>query len=323
MYTQLGRAGLKVSRICLGMMTYGSKEWRPWILDEHEAKPMIERALEKGINFFDTADMYSVGESERIVGRAIVDVVPRDRVVIATKVFFSMNDSPNGRGLSRKHIMEAVDASLRRLKTDYIDLYQIHRYDPATPIDETLEALDDVVRVGKVLYLGASSMAAWQFAKMLGRADLRGWRRFVSMQNHYNLAYREEEREMMPLCAEEGVGVLPWSPLARGLLTGSRSATERTTIRAQTDSYADQLYTDPSDFEIGDRVRTVAERRGVPRAAVALAWLLSRPAVVSPVIGATKPEHIDDAVAALELKLSEEETSFLEEPYVPHRVLGH
>jgi aryl-alcohol dehydrogenase (NADP+) len=323
-YTRLGAAGTKVSRLCLGCMTYGSPQWREWILDEEQSRPFIRRALELGINFFDTADMYSLGVSEEILGRAFQDFAQRDRVVIATKVFNPMGDDPNQRGLSRKHIRESIDASLRRLRTDYVDLYQIHRFDYETPIEETLEALADVVRAGKALYIGASSMYAWQFAKMLHTSDRRGLARFATMQNHYNLIYREEEREMLPLCREEGIGVIPWSPLARGFLAGNRNPADRgETSRAKTDAYAHDLYYQPSDFCVVDRVSEIARARGVPNAQIALAWVLHQPGVTAPIIGASKPHHLGDAVAALSLKLSDAELKALEEPYQPHRILGH
>jgi aryl-alcohol dehydrogenase (NADP+) len=326
-YTNLGSTGTMVSRICLGCMTYGSKKWRSWVLEEEESKPFFRRAIELGINFFDTADMYSVGVSEEITGRALKEYGPgRDRVVIATKVFQAMGDDPNQRGLSRKHIRHSIDESLRRLGTDYVDLYQIHRFDPTTPIDETLHALDDLVRAGKVLYIGASSMYAWQFAKMLHLSDSSGLRRFVTMQNHYNLIYREEEREMMPLCRAEGVGLLPWSPLARGFLAGNRQKREQgfgQTARAKTDDYAHKLYYQPSDFAVVDRLTEVAERRGVSNAQLALAWMLHQPGITAPIIGASKMTHLEEAIKALEVKLSEEELRLLNEPYQPHTVLGH
>jgi 1-deoxyxylulose-5-phosphate synthase len=323
-YVNLGTTGLRVSRICLGTMTYGSKRWRQWVLEEDESRPFIRRALELGINFFDTADFYSEGVSEEIVGRALRDFGSRERVVIATKVFYPTGDDPNQRGLSRKHIFRAIDDSLRRLGTDYVDLYQIHRFDYATPIEETLEALDDVVQSGKALYIGASSMFAWQFAKMLYKADELGARRFVSMQNHYNLVYREEEREMLPLCREEGIGVLPWSPLARGFVTGNRRREDSgETVRAKTDAYARELYYDEADFAVADRVSEVARQRGVPNAQVALAWLLQQPGVTAPIVGASQMAHLDDAVAAVGLKLDAGECRSLEEPYRPHRILGH
>jgi aryl-alcohol dehydrogenase (NADP+) len=323
-YTNLGSTGLKVSRICLGTMTYGSKKWREWILEEAESRPFIQRALEAGINFFDTADVYSLGASEEILGRALKDFGPsRDRLVIATKVFNPMGDDPNQRGLSRKHIKHAIDESLRRLQTDYVDLYQIHRFDYATPMEETLEALNDVVREGKALYIGASSMYAWQFAQMLAISDANVWARFVTMQNHYNLLYREEEREMNPLCEAEGVGLIPWSPLARGVLAGSRKAQ---TTRARTDDFGGKLYGKQiaeADQRVIDRLEEIAGKRGVPPAQIALAWLLHQPAIVAPIVGASKPHHLDDAIAAAEVKLSAEEIAHLEEPYVPHAVAGH
>jgi aryl-alcohol dehydrogenase-like predicted oxidoreductase len=323
-YTRLGSAGLTVSRICLGMMTYGSKRWRQWILEEEEARPIIRRAFDLGINFFDTADMYSEGASEEITGRVWKDLAPRDRIVLATKVFNPMGTDPNQRGLSRKHIMHAIDDSLRRMRTDYVDLYQIHRFDSNTPIEETMEALHDVVKAGKALYLGASSMWAWQFAQMLERAGHLRLTRFVTMQNHYNLIYREEEREMLPLCRHEGIGVLPWSPLARGFLMGNRRPEgSGDTVRAQTDDYARQLYYQPSDFTVVDRITEVAKRRGVSNAQIALAWLLHQPGITAPVIGASKAQHLEDLVAALEIKLEADELRALAEPYQPHAILGH
>jgi len=305
-------------------MTYGSKKWREWVLDEAESRPFIQRALEAGINFFDTADMYSVGASEEVLGRALKDFgPPRDRLVIATKVYNPMGDDPNQRGLSRKHIMHAIDDSLRRLQTDYIDLYQIHRFDYHTPIEETLEALNDLVRAGKVLYIGASSMWAWQFAQMLAVSQARGWARFVTMQNHYNLLYREEEREMNPLCRAEGVGLIPWSPLARGVLAGSRKAQ---TTRAKTDDFGLKLYGKEiadADGRVITALEDLAAKRGVKPATLALAWLLHQPAMVAPIVGASKPQHLEDALAAVDLKLSADEIARLEEPYVPHAVAGH
>jgi aryl-alcohol dehydrogenase-like predicted oxidoreductase len=322
-YLNLGRTGLSVSRICLGMMTYGTPKWRPWVLDEEASRPFVKRALELGINFFDTADMYSDGVSEEVLGRAIKDFARREDVVIATKVFYPMGPGVSDRGLSRKHILDAIDASLTRLGMDSVDLYQIHRYDPETPIEETLEALNDVVRAGKARYIGASSMFAWQFAQALAISDRRGFARFVSMQNHYNLAYREEEREMLPLCRAEGIGVLPWSPLARGLLAGTRRpGLHGNSPRARADDYARKLYED-SDFAIADRVVETARRRGVPPARIALAWLLSRSGVTAPIVGASRIQHLDDAVAAVDLSLSDEECHLLEEPYRPHSVRGH
>jgi 1-deoxyxylulose-5-phosphate synthase len=324
-YTRLGSTGLKVSRICLGAMTYGSKKWREWVLDEAESRPLIQRALELGITFFDTADMYSVGASEEVLGRALKDFGPsRDRVVIATKVFNPMGDDPNQRGLSRKHIMHAIDDSLRRLGTDYVDLYQIHRFDYETPIEETIEALDEVVKMGKALYIGASSMYGYQFAKMLYKAEEMGCARFVTMQNHYNLVYREEEREMMPLCREEGIGLIPWSPLARGFVMGNRRREDRgDTVRAKTDEYAHGLYYQESDFDVVDRITEIAKKRGISNAQVALAWVLQQPGITAPIVGASKMHHLDDAVAALDVKLDEAELQALSDPYRPHRVLGH
>jgi 1-deoxyxylulose-5-phosphate synthase len=320
-YTNLGATGTKVSRLCLGCMTYGSKKWREWVLDEEQGRPFIQRALELGFNFFDTADMYSLGRSEEVLGGALKDFGPsRDKVVIATKVFFPMGDDPNQKGLSRKHILHAIDDSLRRLGTDYVDLYQIHRFDYDTRIEETLEALHDVVKAGKARYLGASSMFAWQFARMLYTSDRHHWTRFATMQNHYNLVYREEEREMVPLCLEEGVGLLPWSPLARGLLAGNRKAG---TERSKQDDYAQKLYTREADNRVVDAVQDLAKERGVPPAQIALAWLLHKPGVTAPIIGASKPNHLEDAVAALAIKLSKAEIERLEAVYVSHPVLGH
>jgi len=323
-YIRLGSTGLKVSRICLGTMTYGTPEWRSWVLDEAASRPFLERALEQGINFFDTADMYSRGKSEEVLGRALKERTSREQVVIATKAFYPMGDGPNDRGLSRKHLMHAIDASLRRLGTDYVDLYQIHRFDPHTRIEETLEALHDIVKAGKARYIGASSMAAWQFAKMLASSDAHGWTRFVTMQNHYNLVYREEEREMLPLCREEGIGVIPWSPLARGFLAGNRRREDRgETPRAKSDEFAHKLYYADSDFTIADRVVEAAARRGVKPTQIALAWLLAQPGVTAPIVGASKLSHLDEAIGALEIRLDPEEIAFLEELYQPHPVLGH
>ena len=306
------------------MMTYGSSAWRPWVLDEAESRPFIKRALEHGINFFDTADMYSRGASEEVTGRALRDFTRRDQVVIATKVFNPMGEGPNDRGLSRKHIMDAIDASLRRLGTDYVDLYQIHRFDYDTRIDETLEALHDIVTAGKARYIGASSMFAWQFAKMLYTSDAHGWIRFASMQNHYNLVYREEEREMLPLCRDQGIAVIPWSPLARGFLAGNRREADKgDTTRAKTDEYAHQMYYAKSDFTIADRVDALARRRGLKPTQIALAWLLARPTITAPIVGASKLEHLEDHVAAVGVRLDADEIAFLEEPYEPHRTLGH
>lgn len=324
-YVNLGSTGLKVSRICLGTMTYGSKKWREWVLEEEESKPFYRRAFEAGINFFDTADMYSVGVCEEILGRAVKEFGPsRDKVVIATKVFNPMGDDPNQRGLSRKHIRHAIDDSLRRLGTDYVDLYQIHRFDPHTPIEETLEALNDVVKAGKALYIGASSMYAWQFQRMLHASDALGLARFVTMQNHYNLVYREEEREMIPLCKEEGIGLIPWSPLARGFLAGNRSKQDRgETLRAKTDDYAHGMYYRDSDFTVVDRITEIARKRGVNNAQVALAWMLSKPEVTAPIVGASKMYQLEDALSALAVHLDEAEIKALEEPYEPHPILGH
>jgi aryl-alcohol dehydrogenase-like predicted oxidoreductase len=327
-YVSLGATGLKVSRICLGCMSYGTPEWRPWVLPEAASRPFFARALELGINFFDTADMYSDGASEEILGRAVRDLARRDEVVIATKVFFPTGPGPNDRGLSRKHIFQAIDASLRRLGTDHVDLYQIHRLDKETPVEETLAALADVVRAGKALYLGASSMSAWQFAQALDLQERRGWPRFVSMQNHYNLVYREEEREMLPLCRHAGVGVIPWSPLARGFLAGNRKRGEQgerggETARSTSDDYAQKMYYEDYDFAVVDRVVEIARRRGVEPAQVALAWLLAQPGVTAPIVGATKLPHLEDASAALGLELDDAERKSLEEPYRPHPVLGH
>ncbi len=324
-YVNLGKTGLKVSRICLGCMTYGIPERgaHAWTLGEEESRPFIERSLAAGINFFDTANVYSDGTSEEIVGRALRDMASREEVVIATKVFNPMRPDPNGRGLSRKAIMSEVDASLRRLQTDYIDLYQTHRWDYHTPIEETLEALHDLVKCGKVRYIGASSMFAWQFCKALYLADLHSWTRFVSMQNHYNLLYREEEREMMGLCRAEGIGVLPWSPLARGRLAREWQM-EPSTKRAGTDEYGKKLYgkMEAADRAVVDALGEIAKKRAIPRARLALAWMLSKPVVTSPIIGASKPHHLEDAVAALSIELSAEETRILEEHYIPHPVAG-
>jgi 1-deoxyxylulose-5-phosphate synthase len=321
--TRLGASGLHVSRVCLGMMSYGNDSDRPWVLDESATEPIVRRAIEGGITFFDTADVYSQGTSEVATGRLLGRLISRDEVVIATKVRGQMTPGPNGRGLSRKHILSAIDASLGRLGMDYVDLYQIHRFDPQTPIEETMEALNDVVRAGKARYIGASSMYAWQFARAQHVAERHGWTRFASMQNHYNLLYREEEREMIPLCRHDGIGVIPWSPLARGFLTGTRTREgERRTVRAETDGFQDTLY-GPDDFDVVDRLNEVAGERGVPSAQMALAWLLHKPGVTAPIVGATKLEHLEDALAAAELSLSDEEIERLEEPYRPHPVIGH
>lgn len=320
-YVQFGKSGLKVSQLCLGCMTYGSSQWRPWVLEEAASRDYIRQALEAGINFFDTADMYSLGRSEEILGRALRDFSRREEVVIATKVFYPMSDKPNDRGLSRQHILASIDASLKRLGTDYVDLYIVHRFDPATPIEETLAALNDVVRSGRARYLGASSMYAWQLMKMLGLQRSAGYAPFVSMQNHYNLVYREEEREMLPLCRNEGLAVTPWSPLARGLLAGSRAAS---TTRASTDNLAHQWYDQPVMEEaVVEAVRQVAQARGVPPAHVALAWVASQPGITSPIIGASKAHHIPDALAATQLVLSDAEKAILTAPYHPRWVAGH
>lgn len=322
---KLGSTGLKVSRICLGTMTYGSSKWRDWVLDEEESRTFIKSALDSGINFFDTADVYSMGASEEVLGRALRDMgPPREQLVVATKVCGAMGKTPNEAGLSRKHIMHAIDASLNRLGMDYVDLYQIHRFDPTTPIDETIDALHDVVKSGKARYIGASSMYAWQFASYLHRAERLGKTRFVSMQNHYNLVYREEEREMMPLCKAEGIGVIPWSPLARGFLAGNRRRQDRgETARAKSDEFAHSMYYNDADFVVVDRVTEIAQKRGVSNAQVALAWLLHQPGVTAPIVGASKPHHLSDAVAASTLKLDAAELKALSESYTPHRVLGH
>jgi 1-deoxyxylulose-5-phosphate synthase len=323
-YVRLGRTGLKVSRICLGTMTYGSSKWRDWVLDEEKARPFYKRALEKGVNFFDTADMYSLGASEEVTGRALRDFAKRDEVVVATKVFNRMGPDPNAAGLSRKHIMAGIDGSLRRLGMDHVDLYQIHRWDPETPIEETLEALNDVVRAGKARYIGASSMYAWQFMKALAISDRHGWARFDSMQNHYNLVYREEEREMIPLCIDQGVGVIPWSPLARGFLAGNRTKEKGgTTTRSKSDEYAHNMYYQDDDFTVVDRLRTVAGQAGCTLPQAAVAWMLSKPGLTAPIIGASKPEHLDQAIDAVLIHLTPEQVKTLEEPYRPHRIMGH
>jgi 1-deoxyxylulose-5-phosphate synthase len=320
-YVNLGNTGLRVSRICLGMMSYGRHETREWALEEADAEPIIRRAAEGGITFFDTADVYNGGQSEVITGRVLPKLFGmREEYVVATKVHGQTMPGENGRGLSRKHVMASIDASLERLGLDYVDLYQIHRWDDTTPIEETMEALHDVVKAGKARYIGASSMYAWQFAKAQSVASTR----FVSMQNHYNLVYREEEREMIPQCIDQGVGILPWSPLARGLLTGTRTREgERLTTRARTDQFGDSLYTPEVDFDVVDRVGEVAKERGVSNAQVALAWLLHKPGVTAPIVGATKAEHLDDALAAEQLSLTDAEIARLEEPYVPHATSGH
>jgi aryl-alcohol dehydrogenase-like predicted oxidoreductase len=323
-YTNLGRTGLKVSRICFGTMTYGTPQWRDWVLSENDSRPFIKRALELGINFFDTADMYSLGASEEVVGRALKDFAQRKDVIIATKVFWPTGGGPNDRGLSRKHIMDSIDASLQRLGTDYVDLYYIHRWDYETPIEETLETLNDLVRMGKVRYLGASSMHAWQFMKALGLADQHGWSRFVAMQNHYNLVYREEEREMNPLCRAEGIGLIPWSPLARGFLAGNRKRDERgITTRDNSDQLARDYYYEETDLQIVERVAELAQQNGVKPAQIALAWLLHQPGITAPVIGTSKIYQLEEAVGALDVELSPEECAYLEELYRPRFVLEH
>ncbi len=320
----LGSTGLRVSRVCLGMMSYGNNSERAWVLGEDAAEPIVRAAVEGGVTFFDTADTYSGGASEVATGRLLPRLLPREQFVLATKVFMPMGAGQNERGLSRKHIMSAIDASLTRLGTDYVDLYQIHRWDYHTPIEETMQALHDVVQSGKARYIGASSMHAWQFAKAQFTADLHGWTRFVSMQNHYNLIYREEEREMIPQCIDQGVGVIPWSPLARGVLAGNRSrAGDRNTVRAGSDPFGDSLYSIDADFDVADRCAELAAEREVAPAQLALAWLLHRPGVTAPIVGATKLGHLQDALAAEQLDLAPEEMKRLEEPYIPHPVLGH
>jgi 1-deoxyxylulose-5-phosphate synthase len=328
-FVALGNSGLKVSRLCLGCMSYGSSKARPWILDEEAALPFYQQAIEAGINFFDTADLYSQGMSEQVMDRALRKLgVRREQVIIATKVFYPTGTSPNEQGTSKKHVRHAIDASLMRLGVDYIDLYQIHRYDRSTPIEETLEALADLITQGKVLYVGASSMYAWEFAKFLSAADANGLPRFVSMQNHYNLVYREEEREMIPLCREEKIGVIPWSPLARGFLAGNRPRSEEAkpgegeTTRGKTDATAQRFYYQESDHQVVDRVTDLAKRRSTSNAQVALAWMLQKPGITSPIIGATKRHHLEEAVKALDVHLSEDEINYLEAPYQPHPVLG-
>ena len=322
-YINLGKTGLKVSRICLGCMSFGSPQSRKWMLDEEQSRPIIKKALEEGINFFDTANMYAEGISEEITGRALSDFTKREEIVIATKLFFPMRKDVNSGGLSRKQVFTEIDNSLKRLNTDYVDLYQIHRWDYTTPIEETLEALHDVVKSGKVRYIGASSMFAWQFTKSLFLADLNGWTRFVSMQNYYNLLYREEEREMLPLCKEEGIGVIPWSPLARGHLARPWQK-QSDTERAKSDVYGKTLYekTEEADKKVIDTVTGISEERGISQAQVSLAWLLSKPAVTAPIVGTTKMEHLEDALEAVSLKLSEDEIKRLEERYIPHPVTG-
>ena len=324
-YTFLGRTGVTVSRLCLGCMSYGSPAWRPWVLDEAASRPFFRRAIEAGINFFDTADMYSLGVSEEVTGRALREFARLEECVVATKVFNPMSDRPNMGGLSRKHIVQGCEASLRRLGMDTIDLYQVHRFDPHVPVEEMLSALDLLVRQGKVRYIGASSTAAWKFALALCASEQHGWARFVTMQNHYNLLYREEEREMIPLCEAKGVALIPWSPLARGLLAGTRRTPldKTATLRAESDEFARKLYDHPNDQDVIDTVRRVAQARGLSPAQIALAWLLSKPAVAAPIIGATKLHHLEEALAALDVQLSDEEIKQLEAPYQPHPVRGH
>jgi aryl-alcohol dehydrogenase-like predicted oxidoreductase len=323
-YTNLGTSGLRVSRVCLGMMGFGSGSDRPWVIDEDAAEPIVKAAVEGGVTFFDTADTYSAGASEVATGKLVPKYLSRDEAVVATKVFMPVTPGENGSGLGRKHVLSGIDASLRRLNMDYVDLYQIHRWDPRTPIEETMEALNDVVRSGKARYIGASSMFAWQFAKAQHTAERNGWARFVSMQNHYNLIYREEEREMIPLCLDQGVGCIPWSPLARGVLAGTRTRDgARNTTRSSTDPFTDYLYAQPTDFDVVDAVDGVAKARGVPAAQVALAWLLHKPGVSAPIVGSTKEQHLRDALAAEDLTLGDDEIEALEKPYVAHPVLGH
>jgi aryl-alcohol dehydrogenase (NADP+) len=323
-YANLGKSGIKVSRLCLGMMSYGSKSWREWVLEEKEAVPFIQRAWEAGINFFDTADVYSLGESEKILGNTLRQLgIPREQLVIATKVRNPMGEGPNDYGNSRKHMLDGIDASLRRLQLDYVDLYQIHRWDYQTPIEETMETLNDIVRSGKARYIGASSMYAWQLMKSLAVSEKYGYARFISMQGHYNLVYREEEREMIPLCLDQGLGLIPWSPMARGFFAGDRKQKGGgETVRSKTDPFADSLYFRLSDFSVADRAAEAAEAHGVTASQIALAWLLNKPYINSPIIGATKMEHLDQAIAALDIKLDAAEMKRLEEPYEPHPVLG-
>ncbi|MBI5879649.1 MAG: aldo/keto reductase [Chloroflexi bacterium] len=323
-YVNLGKSGLKVSRICLGMMTYGTSQWRDWVLDEEASKPFVKRALELGINFFDTADVYSLGVSEEVTGRALKEYAKRDDVVIATKLCNPTGPGPNDRGLGRKHIMRSIDRSLQKLGTDYVDLYQIHRWDATTPIEETMEALHDVVRAGKARYIGASSMYTWQFVKAQYVADRHGWTRFAAMQNHYNLVYREEEREMNPYCVAEGVGLIPWSPLARGFLAGNRTPDKSgATTRAKSDKFAQDMYFTDADFAIVDRAAALAKQRGVSTAQIAYAWMMHKPGIASPIIGASKMYQLEEAVAAVDVKLGADEIKSLEELYRPHAVLGH
>jgi aryl-alcohol dehydrogenase-like predicted oxidoreductase len=323
-YTRLGSTGMKVSRICLGCMSYGQPgKSMSWELDEEASRPFIQRALELGINFFDTADVYSKGSSEEILGRALRDFASRDEMVIATKVRFPMGEGPNDQGLSRKHIMSSIDASLKRLGVDYVDLYQIHRWDYETPIEETMEALHDVVKAGKARYIGASAMFAWQFAKAQYTAELHGWTRFVSMQNHYNLIYREDERELLPFCQDKGIGVIPFSPLARGVLARKPTKDQNNTLRYQSDALAKSRYAQEDNLTTVERSSELADARGLPMAQVALAWMLSKPVVTAPIIGATKPHHLDDAIAAISIQLTPDEIQHLEEPYRPHPIIAH
>lgn len=329
-YVNLGHSGLKVSQLCLGCMTYGDPSWRDWewVRNEAESRPLIKQAVDAGINFFDTANAYSLGASEEIVGRVLPEFLRREDMVVATKVFFPMTEGPNRGGLSRKHIMESIDASLKRLNMDFVDLYQIHRWDDHTPIEETLEALNDVVRAGKARYIGASSMHAWQFMKALMLQRQHGWARFIAMQNHYNLLYREEEREMIPLCRSEGIGLIPWSPLARGFLAGSRQKDDggevvAHTARARTDNIAQAYYGSDRDFEIAERVMAIAERHGCPPAQIAYAWVTSRPGITAPIVGASKPAHLEDALAALSIDLTEDDVAALESSYRPRPTAGH
>lgn len=323
-YTNLGTSGLRVSKVCLGMMGFGNDSDRPWVIDEDAAEPIVKAAVEGGVTFFDTADAYSGGASEVATGRLVPKFLSRDEAIIATKVFMPVGPGENGGGLSRKHILSGIDRSLERLDMEYVDLYQIHRWDPRTPIEETMEALHDVVRAGKARYIGASSMFSWQFAKAQYTAEAHGWTKFVSMQNHYNLVYREEEREMIPLCLDQGVGCIPWSPLARGMLAGTRTRDGgRHTTRSSTDAFTDYLYDQPTDFDVVDAVVEVAAARDVPAAQVALAWVLAKPGIAAPIVGATKKKHLKDALAAEALQLTEDEIAALEKPYVPHPVLGH
>jgi len=324
-YTNLGKTGMKISRLCLGMMSYGAKSWRDWVLDEEQSKPFVRRALDAGINFFDTADVYSLGESEKVTGSLLKFFgVRRENVIVATKVNGQMSEDINAKGLSRKHILDSIDKSLKRLQMDYVDLYQIHRWDKETPIEETMEALNDVVRMGKARYIGASSMYAWQFAKAQSTAQSHGWSRFVSMQNHYNLVYREEEREMIPLCLDQGVGLIPWSPMARGFFAKNRNrGGGGQTTRANNDPFANQLYFRDEDFAVADCANKIADAHGVSGSQIALAWVLSKSHINSPIIGATKMDHLEQAIAALDIQLSEEEVRQMEELYKPHPILGH